>query len=240
MRKIISDVKLIGIGLAVLYAVSVFVFLGLLNIPEYEAKIAIYFVLFVGLFFASLAVALLKEWGRKLIIVLNGILFIGFLSRYIPQIDLVPMGYFLMSFIIFMYFNQEKVSVQFHQSTKAKWKSILVVDDDEIHLKTIRPILISQGYSVLTADSGEYGLQIAKTQKPDLVSLDVILPGMKGREVCKRLKEDSSTENIPVIFLTSKDSPDDIKAEMDVGGLRHLTKPVSPKALIATVKEILE
>ena len=70
--------------------------------------------------------------------------------------------------------------------------------------------------------------------------LDVILPGVKGREVCKRLKNDQTTQDIPVVFVTSKDSPDDVQAEMEVGGLKHLTKPVSSKVLIAAIQEILK
>ena len=121
-----------------------------------------------------------------------------------------------------------------------EWKSVLVIDDDETLIRTVRPILISQGYAVLAANSGELGLEIAKQQKPDLVILDVILPGIKGREVCKALKEDNETKDIPVIFLTAKDSPDDIQAEMALGAQTHLTKPVGAKVLIATVRKVLK
>jgi len=115
----------------------------------------------------------------------------------------------------------------------------LVVDDDETVVKTIRPLLINHGYSVLTANNGETGLEIARTQKPDLIILDVILPGIKGREVCHELKSDPKTRNIPVIFLTAKDSPDDEAAELQAGALAHLVKPVDHKELLATLDRIL-
>ena len=71
------------------------------------------------------------------------------------------------------------------------------------------------------------------------ILLDVILPGIKGREVCRKLKEDETTKDIPVIFLTAKDSPDDVKAEKEVGGEEHLTKPVTSKVLVSAVNKIL-
>jgi CheY-like chemotaxis protein len=91
----------------------------------------------------------------------------------------------------------------------------------------------------LTATSGEKGIQIARLQKPDLIILDVILPGVKGREVCQRLKDDDETGRIPVIFLTAKDSEDDIRAEKAVGAVTHITKPVNAKMLLSEVKKIL-
>ena len=117
---------------------------------------------------------------------------------------------------------------------------VLVVDDDETLQKTVRAILLDNGYAVLTASTGESGIEIAKKQKPNLVLLDVILPKMKGREVCRNLKEDEETKNIPVIFLTAKDSADDKKAELEAGAITHLTKPVNAKELLATIEQTLK
>ena len=240
MKRIISDVKIIGTWLTVLYATSLLIFLGFIHIPGYKLRTIIYIILFTSMVVASLAVIMLKEWGRKLIVVLNLIMMIALLIPYIPKMEFIPVLYFcLMNLIILLYFSQSKIRSQFHSTAASTWKSVLIVDDDELHVKTDRPILMTNGYSVLSANSGEYGLQIAKNQKPDLILLDVILPGIKGREVCKRLKADDTTKNIPVVFVTSKDSADDIKAEMDVGGLRHLTKPINSKILISTVYEII-
>ncbi len=125
------------------------------------------------------------------------------------------------------------------KNQKSSWKSILIIDDDEAIIKTVRAILISQGYSVLAASSGENGLKVAQNQKPDLILLDVILPGIKGRDVCKKLKKDPETKDIPVVFLTSKESDDDIQAEKAVGAQEHLTKPVNAKVLVSTIHNIL-
>ena len=120
-----------------------------------------------------------------------------------------------------------------------EWKSVLVVDDDESHLKLMRGILLAHSYSVLAATTGEEGLHIAKAQKPDLILLDVILPGIKGRDVCRTLKADEETKDIPVVFLTAKDSDDDIQAEQEVGGVAHLTKPIDVKTMLAVITDIL-
>lgn len=118
-------------------------------------------------------------------------------------------------------------------------KKILIIDDDKGLLKMIRATLLSQGFHVLSSTTGERGLQLARNQRPDLIVLDVLLPGIKGREVCSRLKDDTHTKDIPVIFLTAKDSPDDVRAEMEVGAISHLTKPINPRVLAVEIKKIL-
>jgi len=118
-------------------------------------------------------------------------------------------------------------------------KTVLIVDDDVSVHKMLEPILTTGGYKVLAAKTGEEGLQMTKDHKPSIVILDVILPGMKGREVCVQIKKDPSTKAIPVLFLTSKDSPDDVQAEVAAGGIGHLTKPINPQYLLAQVKRIL-
>ncbi|MDD3374313.1 MAG: response regulator [Candidatus Omnitrophica bacterium] len=118
-------------------------------------------------------------------------------------------------------------------------QTILIIDDDRGMVKLLESGLAQVGYQVLSANTGEGGLQIAENKEIDLILLDVILPGMKGREVCKKLKENEKTKLIPVIFLTAKDSEDDVKAEMDVGGIAHITKPIDLNGLIPKVMEIL-
>lgn len=240
MQKKIYNVEIIGFGLALLYATSCLIFLQYLNVPEFKFKIIIYVFLFGALLIGSLAVMTLKEWGRKLLVVLNSTMLLFFVIHYIPKIDLVPLAYVFMNVVVLLYFTQSKVKLQFHSAKHIAWhKSILVVDDDETIIKMVRPVLLSHGYSVLTASTGEDGLQIARTQKPDLILLDVILPGIKGREVCKQLKEKPETKDIPIVFLTAKDSPEDIQAEKNVGAMAHLTKPVNSKTLMETIQSIL-
>lgn len=118
-------------------------------------------------------------------------------------------------------------------------KKILLVDDDPgVHF-IATPILTKLGYDVVSAKHGEQGLQLALNQRPDLIILDVIMPGIKGRELCAKMKAYDVLKNIPIIFLTAKDSDDDIKAELDAGAVTHLTKPVDPAQLISVVKGIL-
>ncbi|MDP8265281.1 MAG: response regulator [Candidatus Aceula lacicola] len=118
-------------------------------------------------------------------------------------------------------------------------QTILIIDDDRGMVKLLESGLADVGYYVLSANTGEGGLQIAENKDVDLVLLDVILPGMKGREVCMKLKENEKTKLIPVIFLTAKDSEDDIKAEMEAGGVAHITKPIDLNGLIPKIMEIL-
>ena len=243
MQNKVRYLKFIGWGLAILYAVTLLIFAYFLKapIPREEQLINILYVLIFGLLLVgAFAVASYQEWGRKLLIVVNGCMVGLLVIKYIPQVDIVPLTYFLMSTIVIMYFNQTKVKMMFLNQRPKDWKSILLIDDDETALKTMRPLLIANGYSVLTATSGESGLKIIENQKPDLIVLDVILPGIKGREVCKRIKENPQTQHIPVIFVTAKDSPDDIKAEMAIGATKHITKPYQPKILLTAVREILD
>jgi len=140
---------------------------------------------------------------------------------------------------ITLYFMQVRIRMAIDPEWKFSRKSILVVDDDEGIQVTLKRILLDRGYSVLTAMNGERGIQVATTQQPDLILLDVILPGMKGREVCIKLKQDERTKDIPVIFLTAKDSVDDIEAERKVGGIGHMTKPIKTKVLLSEIKRVL-
>lgn len=240
MLKKIIDLKVIGGGLAVLYASSLIVFLKFSGIAELPSRTYFYIPFFAILFIGALAVINLLEWGRKLILVMNAFMFVCLFFQYIPKTDLVPFAYIFMNIIVFLYFSQSNIKLYFHGKKFKQWRSILVVDDDEMIIKTVRPILISHGCSVLNANTGEEGLQIAKSQKPDLILMDVLLPKMKGREVCRRLKEDEATKNIPVVFLTAKDSEEDIRAEKEAGAVAHLTKPIGAQQLIKAIRNILE
>jgi CheY-like chemotaxis protein len=118
-------------------------------------------------------------------------------------------------------------------------KKILIVDDDPaVHL-IATPLLVKAGYEVVSAKSGEQGLQLALSARPDLIILDVIMPGIKGRELCFKIKAYDVLKDIPVVFLTAKDSADDLKAEMEVGGLTHITKPINADHFITVVKSII-
>ena len=82
-------------------------------------------------------------------------------------------------------------------------------------------------------------MQLVFQDRFDLIILDVIMPGIKGRELCKRIKTNDELKDIPVIFLTVKNSEDDIKAELEAGALAHLTKPVKPAEFLKTIEGII-
>lgn len=237
MKKRAMDLKVIGMSLSTLYAVSLAVCLFYFKVDP--SQVIIFSVFLSLLLIGSIAVTQLKEWGRILIVVTSAVMGIYLLKPYVAFNNQISVGYALMSILIILFFSQRKVRERFG-SVESNWRSILVVDDDETLLKTVRHILMSHGYSVLTATTGESGMQIANNQNPDLIILDVILPGIKGREVCTRLKANDATKDIPVVFLTAKDSSDDVKAEMEAGAVTHITKPVEPKTLITVVEDALE
>src|SRR5208283_1325734 len=118
-------------------------------------------------------------------------------------------------------------------------KKILLVDDDPGAHVVIVPILSKAGYTVISAKTGEQALLLALSDRPDLIILDVIMPGIKGRDLCKKLKAYDVLKDIAIIFLTAKDSEDDIKAELKAGAITHLTKPVDPPDLLETITGII-
>ena len=119
-------------------------------------------------------------------------------------------------------------------------ENILIVDDEEDVLELLRFNLEKDGYKTETAVSGEEALKKAKAKRPDLIILDLMLPGIDGLEVCKKLKSDTKTENIPVIMLTAKSEESDIITGLELGAQDYITKPFSPKVLIARVRRILQ
>ena len=114
---------------------------------------------------------------------------------------------------------------------QAKPKRILIVDDTKDILMVVSRRLKGWGYESIVAESGEDGLRLAEEQLPDLVLLDVMMPKMKGRDVCARLKANPKTAHIPVIFLSALGLADHIKAGMDLGADDYLIKPFEPEEL---------
>ncbi|MBU2578376.1 response regulator [Patescibacteria group bacterium] len=118
-------------------------------------------------------------------------------------------------------------------------ENILIVDDEEDVLELVRYNLVKEGYGVKTATTGEEALTKARAQVPELIVLDLMLPGVDGLEVCKKLKSDSKTQNIPIIMLTAKGEESDIVTGLELGADDYVTKPFSPKVLVARVRRIL-
>lgn len=118
--------------------------------------------------------------------------------------------------------------------------TILVVDDEEDIQELIRLNLVREGYDVVTADTGERALELAQTKLPALAVLDLMLPGIGGLDVCKILKNNSRTRDIPVIMLTAKSEESDIVAGLELGADDYITKPFSSRVLVARVRRILQ
>jgi len=116
---------------------------------------------------------------------------------------------------------------------------ILVVDDTEINIEILNELLGDE-YNVLSALDGEFALEIAHDDIPDLILLDIMMPTMNGYEVCRRLKENKTTRDIPIIFITAITDEEAIEKAYDVGGVDYIIKPFRPKELLARVKRELE
>lgn len=118
-------------------------------------------------------------------------------------------------------------------------QKILVVDDERDILNLVDYNLSKEGYRVECIDTGEEALRAAKSSLPDLIILDLMLPGLDGLEVCKILKYDSKTSGIPIIMLTAKGEEADIVTGLELGADDYIVKPFSPRVLLARVKTIL-
>ena len=103
-------------------------------------------------------------------------------------------------------------------------KKILFIEDESALQKTFGEILKQEGYEMTPALDGEIGLRLAKTQKPDLILLDLILPRVNGFEVLKKLKEDEATRDIPVIVLTNLEGVGDVEKALELGATTYLVK----------------
>lgn len=116
---------------------------------------------------------------------------------------------------------------------------ILVVDDEEDLLELVRYNLSKEGYQVECVATGEDALKAARRQPPDLIVLDLMLPSVDGLEVCRRLKNDSKTRDVPIIMLTAKSEESDMIAGLERGADDYIAKPFSPRVLGARIKALL-
>ncbi|MGQ9663553.1 MAG: response regulator [Kiritimatiellia bacterium] len=118
-------------------------------------------------------------------------------------------------------------------------KNIFVVEDEEDILELIQFHLTREGYSVTTATTGEDAVKGIVRKIPDLVLLDLMLPGLDGLEVCRILKKDPKTVGIPIVMVTAKGEESDVVAGLELGADDYITKPFSIKVLIARVRAVL-
>jgi DNA-binding response OmpR family regulator len=119
-------------------------------------------------------------------------------------------------------------------------KTILFIEDESALQKTFGEILRQEGYEVISALDGEVGLNLAKTEKPDLILLDLILPKLDGFKVLKKIKEDEKIKNIPIIVLTNLDGIKDVEKAIELGATTYLVKAnYSLEEVVEKIKKAL-
>jgi len=118
-------------------------------------------------------------------------------------------------------------------------QTILVVEDEEDLRDIVIYNLDREGYKTVGVESGEEGLEHAISLKPDLVILDLMLPGMNGMDVCRKIKQGDDTKNIPIIMASAKGEEADIVSGLELGADDYVTKPFSPRILLARVRSVL-
>jgi two-component system alkaline phosphatase synthesis response regulator PhoP len=116
---------------------------------------------------------------------------------------------------------------------------ILVVDDEEDIQELVRYNLVRNGFDVTVVGTGEAALDETRSKQPDMILLDLMLPGIDGLEVCNLLKHDSKTSHIPIVMLTARGEEADVVAGLELGADDYITKPFSPRVLVARVKAVL-
>jgi DNA-binding response OmpR family regulator len=118
--------------------------------------------------------------------------------------------------------------------------TVLVVDDDPVILKLLEVNFEMEGFTVLTAKDGEEGIQVAQSEKPDLIVSDIMMPKKSGLELVTELKSDPGTSDIPIILLSAKAQNADVRSGMDAGADDYVTKPFEPLDLVDRVNRLLE
>ena len=117
---------------------------------------------------------------------------------------------------------------------------ILVVEDESDVVDIVRYHLVKAGFKVLAAAAGDKGLEMARRRRPNLIILDLMLPGMTGQEVCRALKADTNTETIPVMMLTARNKPHERVEGLELGADDYVTKPFSTRELVLRVQAVLK
>lgn len=131
------------------------------------------------------------------------------------------------------------IPVDATSATRKNKKRILVVDDEKDIVETIAYNLRRNGYDALVAETGTDAIEIATRENPDLIILDLMLPGMDGTEVARRLKSDARTQKVPIIMLTAKAEETDVVVGLTLGADDYVTKPFSMKILLARLTTVL-
>ena len=132
-----------------------------------------------------------------------------------------------------------KMADSFLRGRRMETIKVLLVEDEEDIREMVHFNLFKERYEVLLASDGQAALDIATNENPDLIVLDVMIPKVDGFEVCRTLKKDIETKKIPIIMLTAKGEEEDVIKGLEVGADDYITKPFSPKVLLARIKAVL-
>lgn len=119
-------------------------------------------------------------------------------------------------------------------------KRILVIEDQEDNRRIVRDLLTSVGYQIIEATAGDEGVALAKLHRPDLILMDIQLPGLDGYEATRQIKADPNLHHIPIIVVTSYALSNDDKKAFEAGCDAYVSKPYSPRNLLAKIREFLE
>lgn len=118
-------------------------------------------------------------------------------------------------------------------------KKILVIDDDKNLVEMLKIRLESEGFKVVSAYDGEEGLEKTMKEKPNLIILDIMLPGISGYEVCQKLKDDRKTWDIPVMMLTAKGDLESRFTSLFTGAIEYMSKPYESRVLMRNIRQML-
>jgi DNA-binding response OmpR family regulator len=135
---------------------------------------------------------------------------------------------------------QGTASGEINTKSRENTKKILLIEDTEDLIKLVKMYLEHHRYEVITAYDGQEGLQKAKTDRPDLIILDLMLPKINGYKVCGLLKRDTKYSKIPIILFTAKTQEKDMKLGKEVGADAYLTKPFEPEVLLSKIRELIK
>lgn len=116
---------------------------------------------------------------------------------------------------------------------------IMIVDDSPTEIHVLKTVLEKQKYEVISAESGEQGVEMAKAEMPDLILMDIVMPGLNGFQATRQISKAPETANIPIIIVTTKDQETDRVWGLRQGAKDYLTKPIDEKLLISKIKELL-
>ena len=117
--------------------------------------------------------------------------------------------------------------------------TVLIVDDSPVQIFSLKKLIENWGHETLTAENGDQALQIARKEQPDVILMDIVMPGMSGFQATRNLSKDKTTHNIPVIFVSGKDEETDRIWGMRQGATAFITKPVDPEKLMTAISDAI-